>query len=218
LSRRCETDTIIDLGLYDQSEFLDPKMRSIYRFVYSGLTPSERRTLDSKELRDADGPIPWAFVGHNTPERIALVDYLLQVVDARGFVYMPTLAPYPEKGSPHLNQQQFETVLRRTRYQVWCSHHSLFYMEPERFRTSLLTGGLPIKVLAESTLTPTAAPFGYLMTPHRELAERMTSTGYYELRQRYHDEWRAAPSLAEELNRVLQIVSQAGEAAERRAA
>ena len=88
-----------------------------------------------------DRHIPWAFVGHMTESRVALVDFLVHQFDPGGFVYIPTLAPYTETDSPHLNQREFERVLYHTRYQMWRSHHEHFYLEPERFRTSLLTGG-----------------------------------------------------------------------------
>ena len=157
LTARAGVETIIDLGLHDQSHALVPGHRSMYRFVFSGLTPSERRLLSGLD-EDAERTIPWAFVGHNTPHRAALVDHLIQTVDPRGFVYMPTLSVYAETGSPHLNQEQFETVLRHTRYQVWCSHHPHFYMEPERFRTSLLTGGIPVKVVNSRQSDPEDGP------------------------------------------------------------
>ena len=165
---------ILDLGLHSQVQFLKPEDQANYRFVFSGLTPSEARQLELLDEDDAERTIPWAFVGHMTPHRVALVDHLVQSVDPRGFVYMPAAAPYTETGSPHLNQQQFERVLDRTRYQVWCSHHRYFYMEPERFRSSLLTGGVPVKVVDSRQDTPESAPLGYLMMERADVGERLT--------------------------------------------
>src|SRR5262249_46022612 len=128
---------------------------------------------------------PWAFVGHSTPERTALVDYLLQAVDPRGFVYMPALTTFTEKGSPHLNQQQFERVLRHTRYQFWCSHHAHFYMEPERFRTSLLTGGVPVKVVESKAKVPPSVPFSYLVVEERNLAGWVKEGVFAQVRRRF---------------------------------
>ncbi len=194
---------ILDLGLHDQSPFLDPADRSTYRFLFSGLTPSERRLLDGLDEGNADRPIPWAFVGHSTPHRAALVDHLVQTVDPRGFVYIPAPAPYTEKGSPHLNQQQFEAVLRHTRYQVWCSHHAYFYMEPERFRTSLLTGGVPVKVVDSRDEIPETAPLSYLMLEADEAGRYLTASGFAQMRHRFWKDWRRFPSLSEEIARVL---------------
>jgi len=202
-SARVGADLILDLGLFDQGPLLRPEDRGNYRLVFSGLTPSELRVLESLDEDDADRTIPWAFVGSQTPHRVALVDHLVQWVDPGGFVYIPPPAPYPEQGSPHLNQQQFERVLSRTRYQIWCSGHSYFYMEPERFRTSLLTGGVPIKVLESQNQVPESIPLGYLLMWPAEVGERLAADAYSGLRRRFRDDWRRFPTLARELARVL---------------
>jgi hypothetical protein len=205
LSVCSEVDAILDLGVRDQSSFLEPTRRSLYRFVFSGLTPTEKRLLDAADWDDTGRSIPWAFVGHNTPYRVALVDHLIQTVSPQGFVYIPEPAAYTEKGSPHLNQQQFENVLRHTRYQVWCSHHSHFYMEPERFRLSLLTGGVPIRVVSSRQEMPPAVPFPYLLLEWRELGEHLTVWAFSRLRERLRQDWQTFPLLAEELAHLLQI-------------
>ncbi len=202
LSRRCGVDVVLDLGLHDQSEFLDPVCRSLYHFVFSGLTPSELASLDTVARHDGDRAIPWAFVGHVTPYRAALVDLLVQQVDPSGFVYMPRPVPYTEKGSPHLNQEQFERVLQRTKYQVWCSHHDHFYLEPERFRASLLSGGLPMKVVFSSKQTPAASPFSYLLMEAGEAVRHMRMQSFTQVRRRFWSDWRARPTLVGELARV----------------
>jgi hypothetical protein len=205
LSERCEVDCILDLGLHDQSRFLAPALRSLYRFVFSGLTPSEQQTLAARPWNDDERSLPWAFVGHNTPYRVALVDHLLQMVDPRGFVYVPELSPYKEKGSPHLNQEQYAAVLARTRYQVWCSHHAYFYMEPERFRTSLLTGSVPVQIIDSEEALPRTAHFHYLMMERKHVGERLTTKVFQRVRARFEREWQAFPTLAEELARVLGV-------------
>jgi hypothetical protein len=205
-SARAGAGTVLDLGLFDQSPFLAPEHRASYRLVFSGLTPSELRALDAMGEDDAARTIPWAFVGSMTAQRVALVDHLVQRVDPRGFVYMPSPVPYPEKGSPHLNQEQFERVLARTRYQIWCSGHSYFYMEPERFRTSLLTGGVPVKILESGLQTPEDVPLGYLMMDGADVGGRLTEAAFARVRRRYRDDWRGFPTLAAELARELQSV------------
>ena len=95
-SARTRVGLILDLGLHSQVQFLQPEDRANYRFVFSGLTPSEARQLELLDEDDAERTIPWAFVGHMTPHRVALVDHLVQSVDPRGFVYMPAMAPYTE--------------------------------------------------------------------------------------------------------------------------
>ncbi len=192
-------ETILDLGLVDQSTHLSERERALYHFVPSGLTTSERRQLDTLEAAAEERPIPWAFIGHCTPHRAALVDYLVRVVDPRGFVYMPLLAPYTEKDSPHLNQEQFERVLRRTRYQFWCSHHHHFYMEPERFRTSLLTGSIPIKVVESRADLPRSVPFRYLVIAEDDIPRWLGDGVFERVRRRFRQDFRGLPGLRDGL-------------------
>jgi hypothetical protein len=188
-------EAILDLGLYDQRAYLPEASRAMYHFIPSGLTSSEVRELEAATGTDSERNIPWAFIGHLTPERAAIVDFLIQAVDPRGFVYLPGLAPYTEKGSPHLNQQQFERVLRHTRYQVWCSHHSHFYMEPERFRTSLLTGGVPVKVVESRGKLPKSVPFSYLLVEESQLHERLQERVFRQVRRRFQQDFLRLPRL-----------------------
>jgi hypothetical protein len=202
---RCGVDLILDLALHDQRDYLPPDRRENYRFVFSGLTPREEQTL--KRLAASEGPrvFPWAFVGHKTSYRVALIDHLIQTVHPGGFIYMPAPAPYTEQGSPHLNQEKFEAILRKTRYQIWCSHHHHFYMEPERFRTSLLTGSLPVKILDSRRDVPPGVPFTYLMMEAGDVGERLRTGNFAQVRERFWRDWEDAPRLAEELSRVLRL-------------
>jgi hypothetical protein len=202
-SLRADIDVLLDLGLYDQTPWLEPAHRANYRFLFSGLTPSEEVQLAEALADQEDRTLPWAFIGHNNPYRAALVDQILQTVSPDGFVYLPTVAPYTQKGSPHLNQRQYEAVLRRTRYQLWCSHHEHFYMEPERFRTSLLTGSVPIKVVGDSARVPKDAPFSYLMMEAAGLRSRLQPDLFPRVRQRFVRDFQAFPTLAQELASVL---------------
>jgi hypothetical protein len=202
LERRCleaGAAPILDFGLQDQAALLGPRSRAHYRFIPNGLTASERRLLDSLPDGADDRPLPWAFVGHVTPLRAALVGWLVREVDPRGFAYMPPLEKITEAGSPHLNGRQYEAVLRRTRYHVWCSHHSHFYMEGERFRTALLAGAVPVKVVADRHSVPGGIPFGELVVEQREAAGLMRDREFPAVRRRFRDEFRALPSLADGL-------------------
>jgi hypothetical protein len=217
-SARAGADRILDLGLFDQGSYLEPQHRSGYRLVFSGLTPSEARVLESLPEDYLGRTIPWTFIGSSTPHRVALVDHLVQWVDPRGFVYMPPPSPCTETGSPHLNQQQFERVLSRTRFQIWCSGHSHFYMETERFRTSLLTGGVPIKIVESRAGIPASIPLDYLMLERADIGERLAGHTYARLLRRFRDDWRRFPMLHQELARVLgELGIDAGRAASRAA-
>lgn len=190
---------VVDLGLYDQTAWLPPVSRPGYYFVCSGLTPSERSAVEALPAADPDRPIPWAFVGHATPFRTALADFLVENVDPQGFLYLPTLAPYTETDSPHLTQEQFEAVLRRARYQVWCSHHFNFYMEPERFRTSLLTGSVPVKVLFSPGEITDDVPFSYLLAEVAQLPGRLRPQVFEQVRRRFREDFLRLPSLSDSL-------------------
>ena len=195
------SDTL-DLGLTDQAEFLRPQHRSHYQFVFNGVTESERELALVDTTIEATRPFPWAFVGHMTHHRIGLIDHLVQTVDPKGFVYVPVLSTYTENG-PHLNQQQFEQILRRTHYQVWCSSHDNFYMEPERFRTSLLTGGVPVKVIEDYQKVPENVPFRHLLVPRDALGERLTDDAFTRMRGLFRNEFLAMPSLADSFAKLL---------------
>lgn len=196
-----EIATILDFGLHDQSGALGPDgqlRRPAYWYVPNGLTPAERRALDAAAADD-HRPLPWAFVGHTTPNRAALVDRLMQQVDPRGFVYLPGIGKITEQGSPHLNERQYDAVLRRTRFQVWCSHHAHFYMESERFRMSLLAGSVPVKVVPDRKAVPPRLLFDYLVLDDEEVAGRLRSLDFRAVRQRFRDDFRAVPGVADGL-------------------
>jgi hypothetical protein len=185
--RSLKIPAILDLSLHDQRENLRSKDRADYYFFPAGLTSSEMRQV-CQDVDDTGRAIPWAFIGHFTPARLALLDDLVRHLDPRGFVYMPMCAPYQEKGSPHLNEHQFNTVLARTRYQIWSSHHSAFYMESERFRMSLLAGGVPIKVLTTALPAP-GCPFSYLMMEASALPSSIRRFDFALLRQQFRKEY-----------------------------
>ena len=76
-------------------------------------------------------------------------------------------------------------------------------METERFRTSLLTGGVPIKIVDSRAEIPGTAPLGYLILEPGEVKERLTDDRFLPLRRRFHQDWRGFPSLCEGMAVVL---------------
>ncbi len=185
--------SILDLGLWDQSLYLPTGDPIRYEFVRDGLSPSESRALEAVPCDIDDRPIPWAFVGHFTSDRAAFADFLVTEVDPRGFLYIPSLAPITESGSPHLDERQFRSVLRKTQHHIWCSHHHHFYLEPERFRHSLLSGCLPVKVLMEGQIAPEDAPFDYLVVSRDGLADLIRSRGSSVEWRRLREDYRRSP-------------------------
>lgn len=205
LGRKCGVDRLVDLGLQDQLSTAPAELSVDYEFVFNGLTPREILEVRAHQWAEPR-PLPWAFVGHSTPTRAGLIDHLVSHVHPGGFVYAPGLAPYTESDSPHLNQKQFEQVLRRSEFQVWCSHHDHFYLEPERFRTSLLTGSVPIKVLDKDTSPPIDAPFRYLLMPDSELRERLNSEMFHRVREVHVQDWLSRSTLADGLAELLRKI------------
>ncbi len=76
-------------------------------------------------------------------------------------------------------------------------------MEPERFRSSLLTGGVPIKIVESRREVPRSAPLAYLMFESADLGKRLTSQSFSRLRRRFRQDWKQFPTLSQELARVL---------------
>lgn len=203
LAKKLGIGKVIDLGLCDQSSMLTRDEKKRYRFLFSGLTPSEDTMVRSIDSSPGERKIPWAFIGHSTRFRVAVVDLLIQEVAPDGFVYMPSPAPYTEKGSPHLNQQQYELVLTKAKYQIWTSHHTHFYMEPERYRTSLITGGVPIKIMVSRDQVLPDAPFQWSMTGVDSIKSAMKGKDFSEMRTAFVKEWQTYPSLSQELESLL---------------
>lgn len=204
LCRESEVDVLFDFGLHDQSEYLEWRGAPRYHFIFNGFTEPERRQVQ-RGPSDERRTIPWVFVGHQTRQRSNLVRQLVKDVDPGGFVYMPYLTPFTEDG-PHLNEQQLLTVLEHARYQVWCSHHEWFYMEGERFRQSILAGGVPIKALASPPDTTQSLPFAYLLVNEEEVAETLQAMDFAAVRQRAIAEICALPMLEESLLQALVLV------------
>lgn len=194
--------TILDIGFHDRSAALPPSVRSLYHFVPNGLTSSEQEAA-SREKSEEERPIPWVFIGHATAPRVALVNNLITRVDPRGFVYMPNLGKDAVKEVQTLNQRQYETVLRKCCYHIWFSPYQHFCLESERFRLSLLTGCVPIKVIAEHEDGPSSVPFDYLALRESEAAGKIRQFDFHEMWRRFHADFLAFPSLAEGLAKFL---------------
>jgi len=195
-------DVLVDTNLHSQDHLVPWELRDRHDSVFYGLTRQERIEIGRfRNLQDAaQRPIPWATVGHATDARIAVAHHLVQSVDPSGFVYLPPLSPVTKDG-PHLNEQQYQAVLRRSRFHVWCSHHGAFYMEFDRFRDSALAGGVPIKVVFESLPSDQDCPFSNFLLPFEDLAPRLREMDFFQARERFLAEYEGLPTLEAELLR-----------------
>ncbi len=200
--KEAKIDLILDAGLHSQCDALPTEVRPIYRFVLNGLTDGEAQAVRTMALADDERVLPWAFVGAATGARARVALHLVREFDTQGFVYLPQVAVISDDG-PHLNERQFQTVLRRARYQVWCTHHSGFYMEGERFRMSLLTGSVPMKVLLAPLDTTRALPFTYLMVEEAELTQRLRELDFAATRHQFRSDFLKLPSLSQSIAEAL---------------
>lgn len=196
-------DLIADAGLVDQSPLLAKSRRAMYRFVLAALTQRERDMVQSTRFTDTKRVFPWAVVGHETPDRVRLLERLTREIDPRGFVYLPPLAPY-RTGREHLDEAGLERVLSRTRLYIWRAHHDRFYMESERFRQALLAGALPLKIVRSDEQTA-PVPFQRWLVEETDLA-RLRTLEFATEREAFRAEYLTLPTLEQGLATLLEGV------------
>ena len=197
-----EIDAILDFGFHNRSALLASSVRSVYHFIPNGLTPSEQESVNQQKSEE-DRAIPWVFIGQASARRVYVVNDLITRLDPRGFVDMPNEGKVASKTVQQLNQRQYETVLRKSRYHIWYSQHQHFCLESERFRLSLLAGCIPIKVVPEDQDKPSSLPFDYLVMRESEAADRIRQFNFHEIQRRFRADFLAFPSLAEGLLKFL---------------
>jgi hypothetical protein len=149
------------------------------------------------------------LVGHQSAERAELAYRLVREGSPDGFVYLPRLSPVTESG-PHLNGRQFQRVLSHAKVQLWCSHHPHFYMESERFRDSLLTGSIPLKVVDRLSDPSRVFPFEQLVAIHDDAPAWVRGIDYATTSAKFRDEFLALPSLEEGLTAFVGVAPPEG--------
>jgi hypothetical protein len=196
--------TILDLGFENQQALLSDSSQYEYCSLFNGLTNGERQSVQSSPsaISPIERPIPWTFVGQATGERLRLVERLVQEYDPAGFVYLVRHVPYQENG-PHLNGQQLNRVLQRTRYKIWCSHHPYYYLESIRFRLALANGCVPVKITAGTQNASPAAPFSSIIFNEIEWIDRLRALDFETARQDFVAQFLALPSLESSVSDLL---------------
>ncbi|MCE7948942.1 MAG: hypothetical protein DYG88_16085 [Chloroflexi bacterium CFX4] len=196
--RLCEQtgiQALYDLGFHSQYPYMQPAMREGYHFFFNGLTQSERRKVLRWRNTHQERPIPWAFIGHLEKRRMLFAHRLIKRCGANGILYLPHLTHITEEG-PHINGEQLQKILERTRYYIWVSHHDYFYVESERFRNALMAGSVPIKVQDhEPTDESARLPFTYLMLNETDFDEQLRAFDYADVRDRFIRDYLTLPSL-----------------------
>jgi hypothetical protein len=192
LAVACEiaADAMIDVGFVPQD---DPELkhRGIrYHFAFDGLLSGQAAEVATfAKEEEAARPIPWAHVAGRNAQRVGLTDRLLTGISPGGFVYLPSPSPITEKGSPHLNADQMNRILERTRYYIWFSKHGHFFMESLRFKMAWQSGCVPIQVVEDSAILPDHYPFSDWVMREGEVVDRVRALRFVEARQAFREEY-----------------------------
>lgn len=106
-----------------------------------------RRLSVALEQLPAQGdhrPLPWAFVGMRTPERIAFARELVRW-QPNGLLLLAEPGP-ARPGSGRLTGDGLERLLHQARLYIWRTQHSVPYFETFRVHDALRCGALPVKI------------------------------------------------------------------------
>jgi hypothetical protein len=141
-------DALIDVGFASQHDKLED-FDIPYRFLFNGATRQEAQTI--AQPTPSRRHIPWTIVGHRTAGRVKLASELIRRVDPGGLVFLPDAGTGVRRGGSSISPLGLASVLSRTRYYVWTSHHEFAYYESFRFIEAILAGAMPCKV--DSTVT-----------------------------------------------------------------
>ncbi|MCA9882075.1 MAG: class I SAM-dependent methyltransferase [Anaerolineae bacterium] len=210
LFSRLKMDVMLDLGLHTQAHFIPKALIPKYRFVFNGLTTSEKQKLSQ---RLADTPdirlIDWAFVGMGTSERLNLIERLRTGFSSNGFVYSMSNtrveALTPE--SSHIQHREFQIIQEMSKYIIWCAHHSHFYMEPQRFREAALAGALPVKVLLNKNgMQGIEFPFASLLVSNDNAVYAISEMDYKSQLSQFQHEFLSLPLLEETIQEALTAI------------
>ena len=198
LMRSAGVSKLLDLAYINQSATTAEHARPFYEYLFDGFTEREKRLALTNLTSNTSRPIPWSVVGHSTEERRRLVDKLVREVDPSGLIYLPRHEPYREAG-PHINEDQLDKVLLKSKYHIWCSHHGHDFLENIRIRQCLQAGCIPIKVLMRPTRLRGRSPFTSCMVDLADLPEQLEAMDWEGLRSLYIEEISTVPGLESSL-------------------
>lgn len=136
-------DAMIDVGFVSQENKLEG-FDLPYRFLFNGATRQEERMIVQQV--PSERQVPWAIVGHRTEDRVKLAAQLTESVDPSGFVFLPKAGTGVRKGGSSISPSGLTSILSRTKFYVWNSHHEFVYYESFRFIDAILAGAMPCKV------------------------------------------------------------------------
>jgi hypothetical protein len=194
----------VDVGFVPQETKLSDQGYSHipYKFLFNGLLRSEReRVAAINATEGARRPIPWAFIGHKTLERVSLARWLVEEVDAKGAIFLPNQGRGMRPGSGAISPLGMDLLLKNSRYYVWMAHHDFAYYESFRFREAVLNGAVPVKL--DSRFHSEHSSIPGVLSSREELASFLTEGSYeqaYEAARAYYLDHKG---LEDELREVL---------------
>ena len=112
-----------------------------YSWIAEAFTDSELRSLLD---RRPDRPVPWAIIGHATPDRAAFASAAQETLGSSGFAFLPPLRPYQK--ATGLGDRELMRILERCDFYLWNSHHEFPYHEGFRALHAIRAGALPAKI------------------------------------------------------------------------
>lgn len=139
-------DAIFDVGFVSQSD-KHPISDVPYHFVFNGPTRREEQAM-AESPPSWERHIPWAVVGHQSPEHLNLVAELIDYRVYPGGVVFLQPSSRMRKGGEPLSPAELAAVLSKTCYYLWSSQHSSAYYESLRFVEALLAGAVPCKIVS----------------------------------------------------------------------
>lgn len=181
-------DVLLDVGFVPQKHKLAELGLSHvpYRFLFDGLLRREVGRLASEDpARNAERPIPWAFVGHMTGERVELARWLIEEIDAGGTLFLPKPSRLLRSGA--ISPRGMDLLLKKTQFYVWSSHHKFAHYESFRFREAILNGAVPLKL--DHRFAPRFSSVPGVVSSRRELAALINKKGFkraYEACRAYY--------------------------------
>lgn len=194
-------DALVDVGFHSQREKMDG-YDIPYRFLFHAPTSTEREKIQHPEAQKR--PIPWALVGHQTTERLKFATELMRRIAATGFVFLPQPGFGVRKKGEAIGPSGMISMLSRTEYYVWISHHEFSYYESFRFIEAILAGAMPIKIDASFEWQETTIPgiFPSLET----FVEAVYDEGFVSLRESAAEFYLSQGLLADRFEEVLESV------------
>jgi len=195
---------LVDVGFVTQQTKLSDQGYShiAYRFLFNGLLRREReRVAAINATESAKRPIPWAFIGHKTLERVSLARWLVEEVDAKGAIFLPNQGRGMRPGSGAISPLGMDLLLKKSKYYVWMAHHDFAYYESFRFREAVLNGAVPVKLDSKFQSEHSSIPG--IVSSREELASFLAEGNYeqaYEAARAYYLDHKG---LEDELREVL---------------